>query len=158
MYLNITSFFRYFFFRWSYTRDLLTSYHFFSNFIAVCFLKILFIYSWETYTERGRDIGRERSRLHAGSLMWDSIPGLQDHILSQRQTISHWATQASLIVVSNGTLCSALSFHASRFEISQLYGPLLKKRNCNPCLTMFCFLSKLSAIFIGHWKDITHWL
>ena len=24
-------------------------------------------------TERGRDIGRERSRLHAGSPMWDSI-------------------------------------------------------------------------------------
>ena len=26
--------------------------------------------------ERGRDTGRERSRLHAGSLMWDSIPVL----------------------------------------------------------------------------------
>ena len=32
--------------------------------------------------ERGRaDIGRGRSRLHAGSPMWDLIPGLQDHIL-----------------------------------------------------------------------------
>ena len=29
--------------------------------------------------DRGRDIGRERSRLHAGSLTWDSIRGLQDH-------------------------------------------------------------------------------
>ena len=29
--------------------------------------------------ERGRDTGRGRSRLHAGSPMWDSIPGLQDH-------------------------------------------------------------------------------
>ena len=27
-------------------------------------------------TERGRDIGRGRSRLHAGSPMWDSILGL----------------------------------------------------------------------------------
>ena len=34
---------------------------------------------------RDRDIGRERSRLHAGSLMGDLIPGLQDHALSQRQ-------------------------------------------------------------------------
>ncbi|CAD7673553.1 unnamed protein product [Nyctereutes procyonoides] len=31
--------------------------------------------------KRGRDTGRGRSRLHAGSLMWDSIPGLQDHTL-----------------------------------------------------------------------------
>ena len=28
-------------------------------------------------TERGRDTGRGRSRLHAGSLTWDSIPGVQ---------------------------------------------------------------------------------
>ena len=42
------------------------------------FFKILFIYSWETHTqrrERGRDPGRGRSRLHAGSPMRDSIPG-----------------------------------------------------------------------------------
>ena len=32
-------------------------------------------------TERGRDTGRGRSRLHAASLMWDSIPGPQDHAL-----------------------------------------------------------------------------
>ena len=32
-------------------------------------------------TERGRDTGRERSRLHAGSPMWDLILGLQDHAL-----------------------------------------------------------------------------
>ena len=36
-----------------------------------------FIYSF--MTERGRDTGRGRSRLHAGSPTWDSIPGLQDH-------------------------------------------------------------------------------
>ena len=31
--------------------------------------------------ERGRDTGRGRSRLHAGSPTWDSIPGLQDQAL-----------------------------------------------------------------------------
>ena len=31
---------------------------------------------------------------HAGSLMWDSIPGLWDHALSQRQMLNRWATQA----------------------------------------------------------------
>ena len=39
-------------------------------------------------THRGRDIGRERSRLHAGSLMWDLISGLQDHTLGQRQALN----------------------------------------------------------------------
>ena len=29
--------------------------------------------------ERGRDIGRGRSRLLTGSLMWDSIPGPGSH-------------------------------------------------------------------------------
>ena len=51
------------------------------------FFKILFIYSWETKKERGRDTGRERSRLHAGSPIWDSIPGLQDHAPGQRQVL-----------------------------------------------------------------------
>ena len=31
--------------------------------------------------ERGRDLGRGRSRFHAGSPTWDLIPGLQDHTL-----------------------------------------------------------------------------
>ena len=53
----------------------------------------LFIH--ERHTERGRDTGRGRSRPHAGSLMWDSIPGPHDHALSQRQVLNRWATQAS---------------------------------------------------------------
>ena len=57
--------------------------------------QILFIYSWEIYRDRDRDTGRGISRLHARSLMWDLIPGLQDHTLSWRQTLNHWATQAS---------------------------------------------------------------
>ena len=31
-----------------------------------------------------------------GSLMWDSIPGPQDHALSQRQMLNHGATQVPL--------------------------------------------------------------
>ena len=45
--------------------------------------------------ERGRDTGRGRSRLHAGSPTWDSIPGLQDHALGRRQAPNRWPTQAS---------------------------------------------------------------
>ena len=42
------------------------------------FFKILFIFSWKAQRDRGRDIGRRRSRLLARSPMWDSIqdPGI----------------------------------------------------------------------------------
>ena len=59
----------------------------------------LFIHETHTHThihthtererERRRDTGRGRSRLHAGSPMWDSIPGLQDHALGLRQALNH---------------------------------------------------------------------
>ena len=38
--------------------------------------------------ERGRDIGIGRSRLPAGSPMWNSIPGLQDYTLGGRQELN----------------------------------------------------------------------
>ena len=37
----------------------------------------VFIHERHIEKERGRDTGRERSRLYAGSPMWDSILGLQ---------------------------------------------------------------------------------
>ena len=46
--------------------------------------------------ERGRDTGRGRSVLHEGNPMWDSMLGLQDHVLGQRVALNHWATQVSL--------------------------------------------------------------
>ena len=51
----------------------------------------------ERERERGRDTGRGRSRLHAESLTWDSILGLQDHTLGQRQALNHCATGAAQI-------------------------------------------------------------
>lgn len=42
----------------------------------------LFMRDSEREREKGRDTGRGRSsRLHAGNLTWDTIPGLQDHAL-----------------------------------------------------------------------------
>ena len=58
--------------------------NFFKDFIC------LFIRDRER--ERGRDTDRGRSRLHSGSPMWDSIPGLQDHALGVKadtQPLSH---------------------------------------------------------------------
>ena len=56
----------------------------------IIFLKIyLFIYDRHRERERGRDTGGGRSRLHAGSLTRDSILGLQDRALGQRQARNH---------------------------------------------------------------------
>ena len=45
----------------------------------------LYLFIHKRHRERGRDIGRKRSRLPAGSSMWDSIPGPQDHTPGFRQ-------------------------------------------------------------------------
>ena len=50
-------------------------------------------------TYRGRDTGRERSRLPAGSPMWDSIVGLDPGTWGSRpepQALNHGATQVPL--------------------------------------------------------------
>ena len=47
-------------------------------------LFILRFYLFMKDTQRQRHRQRE-SRLHAGSPMWDSIPGLWDHALALRQ-------------------------------------------------------------------------
>ena len=51
-------------------------------------------------TQREREAQRHRqswrSRLHAGSPIRDSIPGLQDQALGRRQTFNCRATQVSL--------------------------------------------------------------
>lgn len=50
------------------------------NTLSEFFLKRFYLFI-HGERERSRDTGRGRSRLHAGSLMWDSIPGLQHHTL-----------------------------------------------------------------------------
>ena len=39
-------------------------------------------------TQRDRDIGRGRSKLYAGSIMLNLIPGLGGHILHRSQTLN----------------------------------------------------------------------
>ena len=45
--------------------------------------------------ERQRHRQREKQAPCTGSLMWDSIPGLQDRALGQRQALNCCATQGS---------------------------------------------------------------
>ena len=54
-------------------------YYFLKDFIY------LFILGRQRERERGGDTGRRRSKLQAGSPTWDSIPDLQDQVLSQRR-------------------------------------------------------------------------
>ena len=58
------------------------------QFYLILFLKNV-IYLFMGDTERGRDISRGRSRLPAGSLMQDSLPGPQDHDLSLTHMLNH---------------------------------------------------------------------
>ena len=51
------------------------------QFTLLFFKDFIYLFMKETERERGRDTGRGRSRLHAGSPMWDSILGLQDYTL-----------------------------------------------------------------------------
>ena len=65
------------------------SHSIFSKLCSPCFFKNIFIYLFMRDIERGRHIGRGRSRLTAGSLRWDSTPGPQDHDLKRRQPLNH---------------------------------------------------------------------
>ena len=51
-------------------------------------MKVLFKKKYLLYYLFMRDIGRERSRVPAGSPMWNLILELQDHTLSGRQTLT----------------------------------------------------------------------
>ena len=66
----------------------------FNSKMCLFFFKDLFIL--ERHRDRGRDIGKGRSRLPVGNGMRDLIPGPQDHALSQRQTLNYWVTQVAL--------------------------------------------------------------
>ena len=53
------------------------------KFIFIFLRFYFFMRNTEREGVRGRDTGRGRSSLHAGTLMWDLIPGLQDHALGR---------------------------------------------------------------------------
>ena len=65
------------------------------------FFNFIYLFMRDRERERGRDTVRGRSRLHAGSLTWDLIPGLQDHTVDRRRALNRWATQGSSWQVSN---------------------------------------------------------
>ena len=80
------------------------------------FLKILFIYSWETHRERDRGTGKGRGRLHAGSPMRDLIPGPRIMPWAKGRSQTARATQGSPILMF--TKSYSLSYY-------NVYKPLL---------------------------------
>ena len=57
------------------------------NCVLSLFLRF-YLFMTDTQREWQRHGQREKQDPCRG-MMWDSIPGLQDHILSQRQTLNH---------------------------------------------------------------------
>ena len=119
--------------KYTYPMILLNSDHFFF------FLRFYLFILRDTHTERGRDTGRGRSRLRAGSLMGDSIPGSQDHTLSQRQTLNCWTTQVPP--------CLAFMGETNKWW---LWGrPLL-------ILSFSCYSSQIWSSYAHHLCDLGH--
>ena len=76
---------------------------YFILFLFLFFLRF-YLFIHDSHRERERDRQRLRQRekqaLCTGSPMWDSIPGLQDRALGQRQAPNCCATQGSLAAFS----------------------------------------------------------
>ena len=86
----------------------------FQNQYHYFFKDFIYLFIHERHTQRERERQRQRhsrgrSRLHAGILTWDSIPGLQDHALGRRQVPNRWATQAALSITIS-ILCRTTNF------------------------------------------------
>ena len=93
----------------------------------------LFMIVTERERERGRDIGRGRSRLPAGSLMWDSIPGppgSRSEPKADAQSLSHPGIPDIYFQFSNieyNTQCSSqvlsLGIPGWRSGLAPAFGP-----------------------------------
>ena len=62
----------------------------------ILFFFLIYLFMIDTERERQRHRQREKQAPCTGSLTWDSIPGLQDRALGQRQALNRCATQGSL--------------------------------------------------------------
>ena len=73
-----------------------------------CFFLNFYLFMIVTQRERERERERERQRHRqsekqapcTGTPMWDSIPGLQDRALGQRQALNRCATLGSLSIIN----------------------------------------------------------
>ena len=104
----------YHFIKWLYQQ--LTDSWFLPSVFLFFFFFRFYLFIHERDTERGRDTGRGKSRLCARSPMRDLIPGPQDHALSWKQMLNHWAIQASLLYFLKEILFIYLRERDSKWE------------------------------------------
>ena len=90
--------------------------------------------------ERQRHRKREKQAPCTGSLTWDSIPGLQDRALGQRQAPNHCATQGSQ--------------HQHFLYINYLPGLPLMRQECGACSREFEIVPAPVKLTISmNWKN-----
>ena len=122
---------------------------------AVCiFLKRFYLFIHRN-RDRGRGTGRERSRLHAGGLMWNSIQGPQDQTPAAggAKLLRHWGCPV-LYVLRTWSTVSCGHFSGNFPQVSH-HSRLLKTKLTFllDTGTRFCFLRWLSAcVFPPAWN------
>ena len=98
----------------------------------IYFFKILFIHERQRERER-QDTGRGRSRLYAGSLTCDSIPGLQDEAWPEGSTklLSHPGCPGRTFLKVLLDTLEALFLVFPKYEVS-LFFLILQPKASNP--------------------------
>ena len=108
----------------------------------------LFIHERHTHRERQRHRQREK-QAPCRRLMWDSIPGPQDHNLNQRQMLNHWAIQVSPLI---SLLCCYCNTLTKTIELTEKLSNLSVK--CNVWTLMWT--NKLWKTW-GNWEH-ANWI
>ena len=115
----------------------------------------------ERERERQRHRQREKQAPWTGSPTWDSIPGLQDRALGQRQALNRCATQGSLILFLSNlyTHCGAWTPIPEIKSYTQWTEPARSPPYCtftlallsvlHTSLNFFLFLSLLSSVSLN---------
>ena len=94
-----------------------------ADFLTKIFFLRFYLFVHERHRERGRNTGRGRSRLPVGSLMWDSIPGLQDHTLSRKQIpLTAEPPRSPSLVALNSCTYFVLALYSMHLSIVPVYG------------------------------------
>ena len=110
-----------------------------SDLKRICFLSFLFkiFFIHERHIERGRDIGKGRSRLPPGNLMWDLIPGPPGSLPEPKadaQPLSHPGAQKNMFSIE---MCEIKLNHSNITDIGQI------------CLQLSIILSSCYSLSMG---------
>ena len=124
------------------------------------FKDFIYLFMIDSQRERGRDTGRGRSRLHAGSPTWDSIPGLQDHALGWRR---RWTTgppglPTFIIILGKSHSRETLKVHKWTFQIVERGREWSRNNNFkdikHSSIIPFAFTEEKTVLVYDPWNQI----